>query len=263
MPDPIRQEKINVGIAIHLPTEEFSSFFETTNKRRIYNFDDEYDSDYISTIFEGFHFEFDTDTPDFEIGDDRFSDIASMSYLTEKTKFYVNEFQFMSVNSITTTDSQSAEDISDLIRTYLYYDQPKSKRISKKNVYQLLNKRINQLELQEHIKKSKISSTAFKSSKPAFDFETPNALVKTLSLDYKTAQRLSSQLKVDVFDIAQASSLFPSKRVDLVLNNNIDDLYFDSVIPEFKDWVKRLSDIKEIHAFKLSDYTEEIEKGNY
>lgn len=263
MPDPIRQEKINVGIAIHLPTQEYSSFFETTNKVRIYHFDDEYDPEYIKMMFESLHFEFDTDSLDFESGDDRFANINSLNYLEGKTKFFVNEFQFMSANCIMTTNTSLEEDINDLIHTYLYYDQPKNRRISQKNVYQLLNKRIKQLDLQEHVKKSNTSSKIFQLDKPAFDFETPNGFVKTLSLDYKTTQRRSSQLKIYAFDMIQASTSFTVDNVDIVLNNNVDDTFFDSVIPEFEDWIKKFSKIKKIKSMKLSEYTEKLEQGKY
>jgi len=230
MPDPVRQEKINIGIVIHIPALKYSSFFETTNKSRIYHFDDEYDPVYIKMMFATFHFEFDIDSLDFESGDNRFANIESENYLEEKTKFFVNEFQFMSTNCIMTTDSNFEEDIIDLIRTYLYYDQPKGKRISQKNVYSLLSKRIKQLDLQEYVKKSSSSLMAFQSRKSAFDFETPNAFIKTLSLDYQTPQRRSSQLKMDAFDIIQASSKFDVNRVDLVLNNNVDDTFFDTIV---------------------------------
>ncbi|MCG0732322.1 hypothetical protein IMAU60055_01441 [Lactiplantibacillus plantarum] len=263
MPDPIRQEKINVGIAIHLPTEKYSSFIETTNKRRIYNFDDEYDPDYIKMMFEAFHFEFDSVSLDFEAGDDRFSSISSINYLPEKTKFYVNEFQFMATNNIMANSDSLTEDIHDIMRTYLYYDLPKNKRISQKNVRQLLSKRIKQLNLQEHIIKPQEQSTAFETSKIVFDFKTPSAFVKTLSLDYKTLPRLSSQLKIDVFDISQASSQSSITKLDLVLNNNVDETYFNSVIPELENWIKEFSSIKEINIFKLSSYTENLEKGIY
>lgn len=260
VPSPIRQENIILGVVIHIPSDNYSTFFEIKNKHRVRSFDDEYDPKYMNSVLSSLKFDFNFDSIDSFKRSNRFNLINSEEYLSEKTKYYVNEFRFRPIQKIMSTSKDLLEDVNDIISMYLYYDRPKGKRITKNKVNSLLNKSIKNFKLQNHIKKSTYTLKYF-DSKPIFDFESNSDYIKTLTLDYLTNVSYESELKVALFDLMSADSTndFTNKKIKLIINNeasteritqlnNTIDIYLKHCIPE---------------VLTLSDYVSLMEQGKY
>ncbi|MDB8867838.1 DUF3037 domain-containing protein [Pediococcus acidilactici] len=254
-PDLVRDESINVGIVIHVPAYSYSSFIPTKNKRRIRSFDDEYDSEYMDMILDSLEFEFNSNEIDNYSFDNRFNSIKSNNFIAEKTKYYANELRFSKVQRMLTNNLEVENDIKDLIDTYLYYDKPKNKRITKQKVNSLLRKRIKNLNLEEHIRPSKKKMKYFDSK--IFDFETSSTYIKTIALDYKKQSYLYDELKRSIFDIKFADTL-ENKKIDFVVNNGPDEEFYKLTKKILKHYIN-----KEINLLTIADYVSQIEEGNY
>ena len=85
---------------------------------------------------------------------------------------------------------------------YLYYDRPKSERITKTRVKNLLSKQINSYHLANIIRSPKIFDDFGGSN--LYDYQINNKiLIKAISFDYKRINQLSIELKNVIYDLSQ------------------------------------------------------------
>lgn len=262
IPDAIRQEAINVGIAFHCPDEgnEYCKFINIKNKSRIKSFDDEYDPEYFNLMMENFkyHLDFDTiGTADlYGIDVNEFESIHSNTFLNEKLKYYVNEFRFLPVQKIESTRESFSEDIEDIIKTYLYYDRPKSERITRAKVKELLKKQIKSMNLASNFSNPKIKGFE---DEEIFDLQYNDVLLKTLSFDYSNQKTMLTEYKIFMFDIQENFDLIKKKKIVVVVNNNFEESNFYT--QELYDKLKNAQDL-DIEIVTLSDYaTNLMSKG--
>lgn len=236
-PSSIRRETMNVGIVIHIPQRKFSRFIKLKSKKRLEAFDDEYDADFFNLVMDSMYYQF--EYPKKEIAGEysefeqiEFKNIESENFLIEKTKYYANEFQFFTVQGISVNDDDETikQSITDLSRTFLYYDQAKKNRITKEEIRKLFSGhlRYNKISGFERNPKSYVGDF---DKKPIFDYEVGNTLIKILTFDYARPGNLAKELKSAIYDIEHVKT--PSKRVMFVINNNA---YTDSAdeINEFR-----------------------------
>ena len=125
VPNYERDERINVAVVLHSPEDNFLSMKIIDNWRRLKEFDDELDIDfmktYIKTVQEQFSYSI-INTPDI--------DIKNECLLEQMTQFYINQFVFVISEISIETD---CEDFLIMLKdNYLYYDNEKKKRVSKK-----------------------------------------------------------------------------------------------------------------------------------
>ncbi len=252
VPSIVRNESVIFGIVIHCPSEEYSKFYRTKNLKRLRAFDDEYDPDYIAMMSETFSYYFDyPELEFFENDQDRFDNIKSDSFISETTKFYVNEFKFSEVRELLTTKECLKNDIDDLVRTYLYYDKPKSERISTSEVKRLLSKELKNLSLKQYLKKPKLYDLA---NREIVDYEYKDTVIKTMSFDYKRKIDIVDQLKIFQSDIVDYPEYFKSKKIKIIMGNTP---YSNA---EFMDTVfcKLKSLDKEIEVISIGEYTNKL-----
>lgn len=211
IPSAVRMETINVGIAVHYPTELYSHFFKTKNMRRVAAFDDEYNKSFFSMVMESLEYDLDYDQdkatgtlkldfPD-ESDEGRFNDIADPNFLLEKVSYLTNEFRFSSVQMIDVSDENWKSTVEDLKSTFLYYDKPKNKRISKGKVHSLLSKQVRSY----NFPKAKIESNPKLPNDlggmDKYDFKIDKTLLRSMSFDYKRKDSLTKELKVLLYDL--------------------------------------------------------------
>lgn len=252
VPDEIRAETINIGIVIHCPNKghEYSRFVQINNRKRLYTFDDDYDSEYIDLMFEHMKYQFnfsDLSKADIygESGVDEFELINSKVYLEGKIKFYVNEFRFLPIQKIEIKSTEIEVKINDLIRTYLYYDIPKDQRITRSEVQKLLNKEISNLKLKKILKSDEMIVDF--DNKPIFDYQYNDTYVRTFSFDYANPNTLTKEVKLFLFDLSENKHSLENKNVVLVLNHNFNDQ--DS---EFKRYSKMFKNVKGVNIILMA-----------
>lgn len=209
IPSIIRQESVIFGIIIHCPFQEYSKFHRTKNINRLKFFDDEFDKDYMELMSETFSYYFDypsLDEKDYD--DERFDNIHSDNFISDITKYYVNEFKFSEVRELISSQEILLEDMNDLIRTNLYYDRPKSERITTTEVKRLLSKEVRHLNLKEYVKVPEIHDLA---EREVANFEYNNPLIKVLSFDYKRKTDIVDQINKFQIDMIDHCDYFYSK----------------------------------------------------
>jgi hypothetical protein len=125
IPDFERDEKINVAVMLHSPEDEFLGTKIIENWRRLKEFDDELDIDfmksYLKTVAEEFNYNILIDTK---------IKINDPLLLEKMTQFYINQFSF--VISEVNIETNCEEFLTKLKNNYLYYDVEKKKRVSQK-----------------------------------------------------------------------------------------------------------------------------------
>lgn len=243
-PDIIRGESINVAIVIHCPTigYEFSKVFVTTNYNRLRSFDDEYNGEYIKMVFNQIKYQFSYDCDVLynvmdEYSDDFFDDIYDTTFIDNRSMYYVNEFEFLETKSVKQIDSQKIEQtVNDLYRTYLYYDLPKEKRITKDKVKSLLRKELRNLKVVPS--ENKITDMF---GDEIFDFENNDFFVKAMTLDYKNHSSLKTQIKSLHSDIANNRNKLKNKKIKIVVVNQTD--FEDNY--RLANEVSKINDLKE------------------
>jgi len=126
VPNYERDERINVAVVLHSPEDKFMSIKIIENWRRLKEFDDELDIDfmksYLKTVEEQFNYNL-ISSETINIDDD--------CLLEKITQFYINQFVFVISNIA--IESSCEEFLARLKDNYLYYDTDKKKRISKKD----------------------------------------------------------------------------------------------------------------------------------
>lgn len=256
MPDPIRRESMNVGIVFHIPSQNLSLFKHIKNRSRMRTFDDEYDSDYISMVFDSLKFEFNSDELD-EYGS-RFDNIASNNFLFETTKFYVNEFRFLPVEVIQTDVDGVEYDMHILENTYLYYDKPKGQRISTKDVQTIMKRNLHFYNFDLKINKRMIKSDFVGNN--IFDFANNQYAFKAISFDKFRTKDLANELKVFYYDLNARKSEISHLKIFLVVNNEVEDLdehhQINNIFNQFRNLLN--DNFSNVHVVTLSKLVEKI-----
>lgn len=243
-PSQIRQESLNVGIAFHVPSLKIAKFTPIHNQKRLYAFDDEYDKDFFNMMMDSLSYEINYPVDDkfnyYSFGNDaRFEFIDNPEYLDDKTQYFSNDFEFSAVQYISTDIDNYKNDMSDLQRTYLYYDRPKNERITTPEVKRLLSQ---QLRINKDLEYSadKVTVSDF-SEKPMFDYEIHHTLLKALSFDYAHPSSISKELKSILYDLYQLSNNKVNRNIKLVINDNYEDNKLGQEV--FNTFSKKINEI--------------------
>ncbi|EOH80763.1 DUF3037 domain-containing protein [Enterococcus malodoratus] len=256
MPDPIRRESINVGIVFHVPELNWSKFESIKNRQRIKSFDDEYDPDYISLMFESFGFEFNSDQLD-SYGE-RFSNINSPTFLEENIRFYVNEFRFLPVEMIESTFQSYLKDIENLRNTFLYYDKPKGERITTSEVKSLMKRQLKFYNFNFKQNKREFYDDFIEDN--IFDLANENFAIKALSFDKSRNKNLANELKILMYDLYSNKSDLKDYKILIVVDNSFDVLDLNSstnrIYQKFK--VKLSKEFPNASICSLSKFAENI-----
>jgi len=219
VPDLIRAENMIVGLVIHVPNDKYSHFFGLKNISRLKSFDDEYDSEYLKIVMESLLYEFSygngISEEFFGVNDEQNSNLETIinreDFLKIKTSSYSNEFIFDGVNSLSYEDEDLEQTKKDLYKTFLYYDSPKSDRITKQKATALLNRQVKT----SGVKKTKADEVgAFRDV--AFDLKANNIPIKVISFDYTKDKSLTGILKSTMFDIQTSIKKYNFEKVVIV-----------------------------------------------
>lgn len=166
----------------------------------------------------------------------RFEDISKDFFLSENISFLSNEFQFAPIQTALTDKNSYKNDINDLKRTFLYYDRPKSQRITKNEVKRILSKNLRAYSLSNLEKKPNTVKSDF-SQEPIFDFKVGDKYIKAISFDYAHKTTMATELKSTLYDLNKIIS--ENSVSDIVITTN-DDYNSDS----FETFSKQIDNIQ-------------------
>ena len=268
IPNVIRMESINVGIAVHYPSKEYSHFFKTSNMQRVRAFDDEYDSDFFHMVMESLEYEIDygkLDDLSLNLIDKsqevRFKDIKEKLFLETRTSYLANEFRFTPVQSISTNDKEVQSDIYNLKDMYLYYDKPKAKRITKQKVHGLLAKQLKSYN-PSNVKKGPVYKDKL-GGKVKYDYKVnDNTLLRSITFDYKSINNLSKELKILLYDLKEINDSKISN-IFLIRNDNFKNNSYQTIYTNFLEKINEINSkdktkIKKIKVFPLSELAQNL-----
>lgn len=249
-------ESINVGIVIHTPQISFSHFYKLKNMRRVASFDDEYNKDFFNMTMDSLRFDLnlpvDDDLADISLGyEDRFEQISSPSFLQNQTSFLSNEFQFSPVQTIQTSMKELQADIQELKGTFLYYDRPKSQRITKREVKRILSKNLRSYSLSNLERKPNITSDF--SNEPVFDFKVGDKYIKAISFDYAHNATMATELKSTLYDINKVISEDSVPEIIIATNDGSNTELYQFFLSKLKELTKKDPNAK-IELVPLSDF---------
>lgn len=263
MPDQIRRESINVGIVFHCPSQRWSKFKRIKNISRLRSFDDEYDIEYLNLIFESLSYEFDSEKLDEYGFEERFAALGNENFLAYSTKFYVNEFNFLPVETLFTNFLDFDKDIEDIVRTFLYYDRPKGERITTNEVRKLMKRQFSQYSIKNELTKQPVKDDFL--SQNIFDFSFDNKCFKAISFDKSKTKDLAKELKVFLYDLDEQKESLQYKKVYIIIDNKTklyeaDEIDFYQFYDIFKRFSQKIdSEYKDIvEIVSLSDFSERL-----
>ncbi|GAX07187.1 hypothetical protein predicted by Glimmer/Critica [Secundilactobacillus pentosiphilus] len=263
IPSSIRMESINIGIVVHIPSLEYSHFYRLKNTRRVASFDDEYDKDFFKMTIDSLRFDLnyptDTDQSPLSLGyENRFNNINHDSFLQEKISFLSNGFQFSPIQILQTNYQDWKNDVNGLKKTFLYYDRPKSQRITRREVEKILSKNLRSYNLSNVQRHPDIKGDF--SDEAIFDFKVGNKYIKALSFDYARKSTMATELKSALYDLNQTIS---KKKVSHVIIATNDDYSSkaDSPYEEFSNNLKYIEatyDNTNIKLVPLSEFRQAL-----
>lgn len=247
IPSSLRQESINVGVAIHIPDMNYAHFYPTKNARRVAAFDDEYDKDYFKMVMDSLRYDIDypvdNDLSLESVGDEeRFSLLNSPSYLKSKTYYLATEFIFMPIQKTIINFKLNSQLNSQLVKqriaeikdAYLYYDKPKNARVTTTDVRSSF---VKQLRLRNLKSESLMKTPRGKfSENPVFDFKLGNSLIKVQSFDYAREESLAKELKSTLFDL-QNLSLNVDEKISIVVDDGASQ---NPIYDSFIEWLSKI-----------------------
>lgn len=210
IPDLMRGESINVGIAIHNFSSSEVIFRQSKHFSRIKAFDDEVDIEVLKALLESISIQFSTE---YLLENEQALD--SELLLKEETSHFVNQIQFDEIKTLISDNVEN--DIQDLIDIYLYYEKKKSDRITRDKVRSLASRIVADSRLKKNINKHPRIKNMFYQTPVDFSLELYNEEVyfKALTFDYKDKNKFIKELKNLLFDVNDLKNF----KIKVVINN--------------------------------------------
>lgn len=232
VPNDIREEFINIGLAFHIPRQGYCKVLFSKNRNRVRAFDDEIDFEILNILQNGIK-------NDLDAGHSTvlqpYSDPYQEDYLQKYASTFVNQIQFSEVRTIISTDP--LKDEKNLFDIYIYYENPdKSSRITDQDVYSTLSRVFfNEPKYKKLIQKEPKFDIPFgKQNIPIeFDFGYKDKshnehLVNIISYDYAgirnektvrkdTKERIEQQAETWFFRIEMIKNLYGNLQFETVV----------------------------------------------
>ncbi|MBC6165201.1 DUF3037 domain-containing protein [Listeria booriae] len=220
IPSDFRDERINIGLAVHCPHYNYSHFYKTSKLSRIRQFDDEFDKDYLELIFESLEFQLNSNTIQDEGTELEFQHISNVDFLESVTMYYTNEIRFTPIKVLLSSQSDFQKDIDNLKDALLYYDKTKSERITQDQVRNLVARTLT--DYKKTYSKASIKNDI---GENIFDFTLEDlsreTYIKALTFDFQRehSKKPILDIKATMFDINNIKTNWNSAKIFFVVNN--------------------------------------------
>lgn len=189
-PSMITNECINLGILFNY--DNIVEFKFTSNLKRLKNFDDELDIDFIKSYLMGINSEVSLSLENYN------REFNFENYIS----FYRNSFRFGKIKFIETENIK--KDIEDIKKLYLRYDYPKNKRPKQDDVLDFMKKLISSKLLPDEVlEKPKINGTF--EDVISYDFVVGSNAIKYFDFSNKDIAKIKHNLKGWAFNSLETS----------------------------------------------------------
>lgn len=244
VPDYERDERINVAVVLHSPEDKYMSMKIIENWRRIKEFDDELDAEfmrsYLKTVEEQFNY---------NLLSSENMDIENECLLEKMTQFYINQFVFI-IHSIT-IESNCEDFLTKLKDNYLYYDTDKKKRISKKERVAFLGELLKGKNISYELIGTKNSLIGSYDEKINVDLKIKDKYYKIINFNDSNIDTYVPTIKMWMMNALELSE--KKEKLVFVINEQISD-------EKINTFIRMLSKYGEV--VKLSEFNDYFDSND-
>ena len=190
IPNYDRDEKINVAVVLHCPSENYMKIKVTTNLKRLIEFDDELDINFMKSYFKSLEESFTYTSLNLDN-----IDIKNDNLLESLTCFYVNQFIFRIFKNVS-IDISCNEYLDALKNNYLYFDEKKQNRISKNESIKFFAELLSGNGSSYELIGTKNALLGSYSEKINVDFKIENQYFKVINLNDKNIDKYTPTIKM-------------------------------------------------------------------
>lgn len=238
VPNYERDERINVAVVLHSPEDKFMSIKIIENWRRLKEFDDELDIDfmksYLKTVEEQFNYNF---------INSQAINIEDECLLEKMTQFYINQFVFVISNIV--IESNCEEFLMKLKDNYLYYDTEKKKRISKKESIEFFGELLRGKNISYELIGSKNSLIGTYDEKINVDLKIKDKYYKIINFNDSNIDTYVPTIKMWMMNALELNE--KKEKLVFVINEQVSD-------EKINTFIKMLSKYGEV--VKLSEFND-------
>ncbi len=214
VPDYERDERINVAVVLHSPEDKFMSIKIIENWRRLKEFDDELDinfmKSYLKTVEEQFNY---------NLINSNAINIEDECLLEKMTQFYINQFVFV-ISSIS-IESKCEEFLGKLKDNYLYYDSDKKKRPSKKDSIEFFSELLRGKNISYELVGAKNSLTGTYDEKINVDLKINNKYYKIINFNDSNIDTYFPTIKMWMMNALELND--KKEKLVFIINEQIDN----------------------------------------
>ncbi len=191
VPNYERDEKINVAVVLHSPQDNFIETVLISNWKRLSEFDDELDINFMKIYLKGiknkFNYNFVTDEEILKM-------INNIYLLDNMSKFYINQFVFK-INELE-IEEDCRRFLDKLRKNYLYYDNDKSKRVSQKESKKFFGELLKGKNVSYEIINQKNTLVGNYNEEINVDYKVNNDYYKIIMFDDKNINSYTPTIKM-------------------------------------------------------------------
>lgn len=220
IPDLDRNERLNIGIVLHSPLDDYLKIEFIRQNNRLKTFDDEIDINFYKIYTKAIAEEF---TPTLT----NVLDIKNDNLLRGLTYNYVNQFQFFIEEIV--IDGDVAVLFEEFKKFKLHFDFDKKERLTAKEKFSLLEERFFKGGISVDNAANDINTGVF-DEMIKFDFKIKDTYIKYFQFEEKNYKHLVNQIKVWIYNDKTYRNKF--KMIFVIednVNNNVTRRLIDSL----------------------------------
>ena len=236
VPNYDRDERINVAVVLHSPEDKFMSIKIIENWRRLKEFDDELDINFIKSYLKTVEEQF-----NYNLINSNTINIEDECLLEKMTQFYINQFVFVISNIA--IESSCEEFLERLKNNYLYYDTDKKKRISRRDSIEFFGELLRGKNITYELIGTKNSLIGTYDEKINVDLKIKDKYYKIINFNESNIDKYVPTIKMWMMNALEHND--KKEKLVFVINEQIDD-------EKINTFVKMLSKYGEV--VKLSEF---------
>lgn len=236
VPNYDRDERINVAVVLHSPEDKFMSIKIIENWRRLKEFDDELDINFIKSYLKTVEEQF-----NYNLINSNTINIEDECLLEKMTQFYINQFVFVISNIA--IESSCEEFLERLKNNYLYYDTDKKKRISRRDSIEFFGELLRGKNIAYELIGTKNSLIGTYDEKINVDLKIKDKYYKIINFNESNIDKYVPTIKMWMMNALELND--KKEKLVFVINEQIDD-------EKINTFVKMLSKYGEV--VKLSEF---------
>lgn len=225
VPDLVRNERLNIGIALHSPEDNYIKVEFSKNKKRLLSFDDEIEYEFYKMFVSALE---DTLTPSIS----NYIDISDHNLLKSLSYNYVNQFQFI-IQEVH-LDHDISVHFNNFKKLQLHFDFDIKDRLTPREKFNILSKSFVTKGIEiDDVKNREIIGIFDENIN--FDFKFDDSYIKVFEFNNNNYKHLVNQVKVWIYNYKKLSSKI---EIIFIVEDNVVNDITKNILNELKDNVQ-------------------------